>query len=178
VTGNAAVEAESGTGASTGSSGGVSFPATSHDVANSHSDLASGGLLGGLSIAVPTAEVEAPTDVSIDGSVSSSTSVTMQAQSANFANVQTSPFSVGLIGAGAGVAADAEVTTSAKTDALIGPNSGSGASIHSSGQISLLAFSANTAASDASSTTGSLGLAIALEFEKTRIEGETKADSE
>src|SRR4029077_19021280 len=44
--------------------------------------------------------------------------------------------------------------------------------------ISLLAFSANTAASDASSTTGSLGLAIPIRFEKTRIEGETKADSE
>ncbi|HMC02852.1 MAG TPA: hypothetical protein VKI23_01895, partial [Cellulomonadaceae bacterium] len=161
-----------------GTNGLVELTATSNNHAKTHSALASGGVLGAISVSIPTSIVAGATGVTEDGSVTHSAALTISASSTNFAESDDAAISIGGIVGVAVVAADSEVTRDAKTDTLIGPSSGSSASLTSSGAINVLAFSSNTASSAALSLAGSLGIAVAAEYEKTRIAGETKADSE
>jgi len=78
----------------------------------------------------PTATVSGHTDAELNGSVSSSASITVRADSENSVDAHAFVGSISVVGV-SGAVADAEVTSGAYTDALVG------GSLNSSGAVTI-----------------------------------------
>src|SRR5205085_5654265 len=85
-----------------------------------HTDVAAGGALAGISVSVPTAQIEGGTTASVDANITAgSAGVLVQATSANHADVEVFALAVGALAA-AVIWGDAEITTHAITDSTVG----------------------------------------------------------
>ncbi|HEV8463176.1 MAG TPA: hypothetical protein VGQ38_20990, partial [Gaiellaceae bacterium] len=96
-----------------------------HAVANAPS--ASGGAVS-LTAMLPTATISGHTKAELDGSVSSSASITVRADSENSVDAHAFVGSISVVGA-SGAVADAEVKDTAYTDALVGGSLTSGGAV-------------------------------------------------
>src|SRR5260370_41228425 len=133
---SAAAEVLGGSTSSLSATGGrVELTAISHNHAKTHSFLASGGLLGAISVAIPSSIVAGATDVHEDGNVVHAAGLTISASSTNVADSEDNALPVVGLAAVAARPAVGQATTDAKTDALIGSGS-----LHSAGAVNLLAF--------------------------------------
>ena len=170
ITGSADVSAT--VGPTSQVSGPVSVTAHSANTATATSDAASGSLAVGLAVNLPKASVGGATLAEFDGDASATNSVLVQATSANNATATANIFSIGLLGSIAAASSDAETTSGASTDAIVGSTS----SISDpSAVIQVLATSANTANATAHGRTGTLGLAVAVMIPSAAVGGATTA---
>ncbi|MHB1242601.1 MAG: beta strand repeat-containing protein, partial [Gaiellaceae bacterium] len=172
VTDGAAVEALVDFGASIASSGAVLVEAlTFGDGNEAHAEalgIGAGGIAA-IAVMVSSATVEAAVRSSLAGSVTSSGSITVRAQSANTADASTLAITASLF-AGAGAGTLAEVGSAADTEALVGPL----ATLSSSGLILITASSANEATAESDVASGGLvGIAVNLPF--ADVKGATRA---
>src|SRR5260370_2497183 len=118
---SAAAEVLGGSTSSLSATGGfVELTAISNNHAKTHSFLASGGLLGAISVAIPSSIVAGATDVHEDGNVVHAAGLTISASSTNVADSEDKALAVGGL---AGIAAGggrAEVTKEVKTGSVVG----------------------------------------------------------
>ena len=160
------------TGSTASAHGPVSVTATSLNTATAKSDAASGGLAFSLAVNMPTAKVGGATLAQFNGDADNATSVVVQATSANTATATADIFSAGLIGSGAGASSDAEITSDASTQALVGSTS----SIEAPGVgVLILATSASHATAVADGSSLGLGASISVMIPTANVGGLTKA---
>ena len=160
------------TGSTASAHGPVSVTAISQNTATAKSDAASGGLGLSLAVNMPTAKVDGATLAQFNGDADNATSFLVQATSANTATATADIFSAGLIGAGAGASSDAEITSDASTQALVG----SASTIEAPGvDVQILATSANHATAVADGNSLSIGLSISVMIPTANAGGLTKA---
>ncbi|MHB1242915.1 MAG: beta strand repeat-containing protein, partial [Gaiellaceae bacterium] len=118
------------------------------------------------------ADVRGATLAQLDGDITGASALTVSASSSNTAIATADIFSIGLLGALAGAAATAEVTSSASTQALVTATSSIGAP---GAALQVLASSNNDATAVAQGKTGSIGLAVSLMFPEATVDAATRA---
>ena len=130
-------------------------------------------MIGSVAVNLPSADVGGATTAEFAGDVTSASAVTVQSTSANTATASADVFSLGGIGSGAGVSADASVTSGASTEALVDSTS----SISAAGAaIQVLATSVNHATANATGDTLAGLLAVSIELPSATVGGLTKAN--
>ena len=125
--------------------------------ATSRSDVATGGAFTG-GVALPSAHVDGGVKAELDASVSKANTITVQSIANRTAAATSSAISVGL-GAFHGGAADATISSSANTDAIVG----AGSSMNATGAI-ISVTSSSTNEADAAAPGLALGAITASFF--------------
>src|SRR5262249_46319221 len=112
--------------------------ATSNNIASADSDGGAGSIVLSIAVMLPTAIVGGGTTAEFDGTlvhgVTDAASLDVEAHGENRATATTTVVSIGIVGA-SGATADAEITSDANVEALVG----STASIATSGAVTVLA---------------------------------------
>ena len=157
----------------TSAGGSVRVTATS---VNRATATAPGGSLGGISVVVmvPIATVSGSTEAHLNGSAPSSTSVTVTATSDNLASAEADILSIS-IGGVSGAFADAEITSTADTEATVGAAS----TIGSTGDVLVEATttgSNNTATATAKGLSGGIVASVAIMGSKAVVDGAVLAE--
>ncbi len=159
VTSDAATQALVGSGASIATSGAVVVQAQLYgtkNTADAHAEGLSGGLIFSGSMMGSRGTVDAAVRARLDGTVTQSSAVTLDAEGRNRATANTDVASIGAF-SGAGAGADAEIGANADVEA------GTGGSITTSGLLHVRAIADNQANADSSAGSGGLvGIGAAL----------------
>ena len=169
IGGSAQVQALAG-GPAIHSTGLVHLTATSHNTATASSDGGTGGIVA-IGVNLPTATVSGGTTAQLDADVVGGTGVTVEAHGTNTATANADTVAIGALFAGAGAAADAEITASAGVTAAVG----SSASISTAGAVQVSATAVNTATAKPSIISGSLLVSIAFLQPTAKVGGGTTA---
>ena len=161
------------TGGTISSDGNYLVLAYSTHFAKANAPAASGGAVS-VTAMLPKATISGHTSAELDGTVSKSTSTTVQADSQNSVLAEAFVGGLAVIGIG-GAFADAEITSGAYTDAIVG----SSGSIQSTGEVLIEAIQhgdKNKAVATAKAIEAPGILAAALLVSKTVIGGRVKAE--
>ena len=149
------------------------FTAQSNNHALAHTDVAAGGAIAAFG-EVPTASVEGGTTASVEGNVTAGAAgVTVQATSTNTALVEVLMVTIGGLGAAAINVADAEITSTAVTDAVVLANATVSAP---AGAVQVLATSTNSATATTTAVAGGIGLGVNIQVSEATVAGRTKAE--
>ena len=173
VTGDAATDATVGASAHISTTGDIIVQSElqgSKNTATATSNGLSGALFAAISIMGSKAEVDAAITAHLDGTVTGSGSLTVEADGGNVASANTdvTALSIGFGGAGAG--SDAVIGSSADTNATVGGN------VTSSGLIHVKALGSNSASADSSAGTGGIVGGLGTALPSTSVGGGTLAE--
>ena len=97
----------------------ISFTAVSVNLSTAKSNVMTGGLLLGVAVSAPTADVSAPTRAQWDGTVTAGRNMTIEADATNTVKATLKVLATGL-GSVTGGAADAKITNTTVTSAIVG----------------------------------------------------------
>ena len=159
-----------------GASVSLTGPITVESTATNHATANTPGFsVGGISIAamLPSARISGATAARIDGTVTSSTSVTVQTRAENVASATAFVAGIG-VGQATIVIADAQITNSADVSAVIG----STASITTTGAVMVdaqLTGLKNKAKADVTGVSGGLAASISVILATAKVAGEVAA---
>ena len=160
VTGDAATDAIVGGSAHIATTGGINVHSELHDSKNAAVASAlglSGALFASISVMGSKAEVDAPVRARVDGTVTASGSLTVEADGGNDAGASTDVTGLTIGFAGAGAGAGTVIGSTADTNATVGGN------VTTSGLLHVKAIGNNTAHTTSSAATiGFVGIGISL----------------
>ncbi|HKT57060.1 MAG TPA: hypothetical protein VJR25_09840, partial [Microbacterium sp.] len=137
------------------SSGAVTFGATSHNTAITHTQMGAGGGLFGVGVSVPTADVAGATTASVDSSVHAA-SLSVTANGTNSATTTTDMLSIGGL---AGVGADSSTAT-IESSAVVTAAVGSHSTVTLTGAAMVSVTKGNTVQATTGSVNASLGASV------------------
>ncbi|MEO6494544.1 MAG: hypothetical protein ABIP99_17070 [Ilumatobacteraceae bacterium] len=109
----------SGSGSIAAPGADVSFTAVSVNVSTAKSNVMTGGILLGVAVSAPTADISAPTRAQWDGTVTAGRNMTVEANATNTVTATLKVLATGL-GSVTGGSADANITDAAVTSAIVG----------------------------------------------------------
>ncbi len=172
ITGSADIEAIVGSSASLGSSGQVKVEAKVADgkknVATTNATSVSVAAVE-LTVLVTDSTVAGGVKAELGGSVTASSSIVVNAYGNNEATATTFTAGITLLGSISGAGADAEVTSAADVEALVGSGT-----LHSTGTIAVTANGTNYAKGDSDGGAGGL-VAIGISIPTSTVGGAVKA---